>query len=74
MGQNGIADFRSHPFFEGVDWDHTTSSTAPYIPEVRTTGTVGDRKKRFSVFSTEVISILLRLSIFASVVEPELEP
>ena len=34
MGQNGILDFRSHPFFTGVDWDNITQSTAPYIPEV----------------------------------------
>ena len=34
MGQNGIVDFKSHPYFSGVDWDNITQSTAPYIPEV----------------------------------------
>merc|ERR1719225_447037 len=34
LGQNGIMDFKSHPYFVGVDWDNITQSTAPYIPEV----------------------------------------
>ena len=36
LGQNGIMDFKSHPYFVGVDWDNITQSTAPYIPEVKT--------------------------------------
>ena len=34
LGQNGIEDFRTHPWFSGVDWSTVTEATAPYIPEV----------------------------------------
>ena len=34
LGQNGIEDFRNHPWFSGVDWSAVTDQTAPYIPEV----------------------------------------
>ncbi|XP_018047278.1 PREDICTED: serine/threonine-protein kinase Genghis Khan isoform X2 [Atta colombica] len=34
LGQNGIDDFKKHPWFDGVDWDTLRDSTAPYIPEV----------------------------------------
>ena len=34
IGQNGIQDFRNHPFFEGIEWDHLRDLEAPYIPEV----------------------------------------
>ena len=26
LGQNGIDDFRNHPFFEGIDWDNLADS------------------------------------------------
>ncbi|EDM12591.1 CDC42 binding protein kinase gamma (DMPK-like) (predicted) [Rattus norvegicus] len=35
LGRGGLDDFRSHPFFEGVDWERLATSTAPYIPELR---------------------------------------
>ncbi|XP_045464345.1 serine/threonine-protein kinase Genghis Khan isoform X2 [Harmonia axyridis] len=34
LGQNGIQDFISHPWFFGVDWNGLRDSNAPYIPEV----------------------------------------
>ncbi|XP_022241493.1 serine/threonine-protein kinase MRCK alpha-like isoform X2 [Limulus polyphemus] len=34
LGQKGIEDFKNHPWFEGVDWDHIRDGLAPYIPEV----------------------------------------
>ena len=34
FGQNGIEDFKSHPFFSSIDWDDLQSAEPPYIPEV----------------------------------------
>ncbi|XP_063233759.1 serine/threonine-protein kinase Genghis Khan [Bacillus rossius redtenbacheri] len=34
LGQNGIEDFKSHAWFEGLDWGSIRDSQAPYKPEV----------------------------------------
>uniref|UniRef100_A0A8C3IHB1 non-specific serine/threonine protein kinase n=1 Tax=Chrysemys picta bellii TaxID=8478 RepID=A0A8C3IHB1_CHRPI len=34
LGQNGIEDFKRHPFFESINWDNIRASTPPYVPEV----------------------------------------
>ena len=35
LGQNGIGDFKNHPWFTGISWDESLAEqTAPYIPEV----------------------------------------
>lgn len=34
LGQKGLHDFMTHPWFEGIDWKNIRNGLAPYIPEV----------------------------------------
>ncbi|XP_043931314.1 serine/threonine-protein kinase MRCK gamma [Protopterus annectens] len=34
LGQNGIEDFKNHPFFAGIDWENLRNNVPPHIPEV----------------------------------------
>lgn len=33
--ENGIEDFKAHPFFKGIDWDNLHRMTPPFIPELK---------------------------------------
>lgn len=34
LGRKGLSDFRSHPFFSGINWGSMHKLPAPFIPEV----------------------------------------
>jgi len=34
LGNSGVADFKPHPFFEGIDWENILESTPPYVPDI----------------------------------------
>ncbi|CAG9330427.1 STK38_13 [Blepharisma stoltei] len=34
LGNSGINEIKTHPFFSGINWDNLRKARAPYIPEV----------------------------------------
>ena len=34
MGREGIAEFKAHPFFEGIAWATLHESKPPYLPKI----------------------------------------
>ncbi|CAG4980517.1 unnamed protein product [Colias eurytheme] len=34
LGKNGIQDFKTHPWFSGVEWDAIREASAPFVPDV----------------------------------------
>ena len=34
LGRKGSSDFRSHPFFCGIDWNSLNQLSAPFLPDV----------------------------------------
>ena len=35
LGLNGAEEIKSHPFFNGLDWDNIHNLKAPFIPELK---------------------------------------
>lgn len=35
LGKNGLEDFRSHPWFDGIDWETLQDGKSPYVPDVK---------------------------------------
>ena len=35
FGKNGLSDFRTHPFFEGIQWETIRDQVPPYVPEIQ---------------------------------------
>jgi serine/threonine kinase 38 len=33
--KRGLEEFKSHPFFEGIDWDHLHGIRPPFVPDLR---------------------------------------
>jgi len=38
LGSNGIDDFKSHPFFKGIDWNKLREQTPPFVPQLTHSG------------------------------------
>lgn len=34
LGRNGVEEIKSHPFFDGMDWDGLRKRKVPYLPNV----------------------------------------
>lgn len=35
IGSRGVDEIKSHPFFNGIEWDNIRNTTAPYIPNLK---------------------------------------
>lgn len=33
-GEQGAADIKAHPFFQGIDWDNLTKVDGPFVPQI----------------------------------------
>ena len=49
LGQTGVDEIKSHPFFEGIDWDNLRNVRSPYQPDL----TSDDDCRRFDKFEEE---------------------
>ena len=49
LGQTGVEEIKTHPFFEGIDWDNMRNMRSPYNPEL----TSDDDCRRFDKFEEE---------------------
>ncbi len=49
LGAKGVDEIKSHPFFEGIDWDHLKKTKAPFVPSIKHDGDVS----RFDKFDEE---------------------
>jgi len=72
IGKGGLQDFKSHPFFNDIDWDNLRNNKPPYTPEVSSAydtsnfDTEDEIKYKVSLkFETEVFPFFkLKLFIF----------
>mmetsp|Transcript_14911 Transcript_14911/g.14940 ORF Transcript_14911/g.14940 Transcript_14911/m.14940 type:complete len:91 (-) Transcript_14911:171-443(-) len=35
LGNRGVEEIKTHPFFAGVDWENIRNTRAPWVPELR---------------------------------------
>ena len=49
LGANSIDEIKSHPFFDGLDWENIRVAKSPYMPELNS----DDDCKRFDKFDEE---------------------
>lgn len=35
LGKSSVEEIKTHPFFEGVDWEHLKNNKSPYVPAIK---------------------------------------